>query len=134
VKGENILLATDGSKYSDAAEAEAINMAARCIFVKHLMAVSVVSSKDKLPEAEKRLEKVRVNAEKRDVRVETLPLVGEPYKAIVNASINGLTDTIIMGSHGRTGIERLLMGSVAERVVALAMCSVLVVKIPEAMH
>jgi hypothetical protein len=134
VKGENIMLATDGSKYSDAAEAEAINMAARCNFVKHFTAVSVVRGRDKLADAEKRLEKVRVNAEKRGLKVETIALVGDPYKAIVNASTESAADTVIMGSHGRTGIERLLMGSVAERVVALALCSVLVVKIPEAIH
>ena len=35
-----------------------------------------------------------------------------------------------MGTHGRTGVERLLMGSVAERVLRDASCSVLVVKLP----
>ncbi|MBF0339234.1 MAG: universal stress protein [Nitrospirae bacterium] len=129
IKGENIMLATDGSKYSDAAEQEAINMASRCPFVKNFLAISVVSSKDKLPEAQRNLEKVKENAEKRGVKVETLPLVGEPYKAIVNASMEAGIDITIMGSHGRTGIERLLMGSVAERVVALSMGSVIVSKI-----
>ncbi len=37
-------------------------------------------------------------------------------------------DIIIMGSHGRTGIKRLLMGSVAERVIGHAHCPVLIVK------
>ena len=37
-------------------------------------------------------------------------------------------DLIVLGSHGRTGIERLLMGSVTERVIVLASCPVLVVK------
>ncbi|KJU82950.1 universal stress protein [Candidatus Magnetobacterium bavaricum] len=129
IKGENIMLATDGSKYSDSAEQEAINMASRCPFVKNFLAVSVVSSKDKLPEAQKNLDKVKENAEKRGVKVETLPLVGEPYKAIVNASMEAGIDITIMGSHGRTGIERLLMGSVAERVVALSMGSVIVSKV-----
>ncbi|MBF0538839.1 MAG: universal stress protein [Nitrospirae bacterium] len=129
IKGENIMLATDGSKYSDAAEQEAINMACRCPFVKNFLAVSVASSKDKVAEAQKRLDRVTANAEKRGVKVDTLVLVGEPYKAIVNASMEAGIDITIMGSHGRTGIERLLMGSVAERVVALSMSSVLVSKI-----
>jgi nucleotide-binding universal stress UspA family protein len=38
------------------------------------------------------------------------------------------TDLIIMGSHGRTGLKRLFMGSVAERVIGQAACPVLVVK------
>jgi nucleotide-binding universal stress UspA family protein len=129
IKGENILLATDGSKYSDAAETEAINMAAKCSFVKTFLAVSAVPYKDKINEALKNLEKVKANADKRGVKVETLALVGEPYKVIVNASMESATDVVIMGSHGRTGLERLLMGSVAERVVALSMCSVLVIKV-----
>jgi len=37
-------------------------------------------------------------------------------------------DMIVMGSHGRTGLSKLLMGSVAERVISLAPCPVLVVK------
>ena len=39
-------------------------------------------------------------------------------------------DLIIMGSHGRTGLTRLLMGSVTERVIGLAPCPVMVVKPP----
>lgn len=41
-------------------------------------------------------------------------------------------DLIVMGTHGRTGLQHLLMGSVAERVVRLAHCAVLVVRAPEA--
>ena len=40
-------------------------------------------------------------------------------------------DLIVMGTHGRTGLERLLMGSVAEKVMREAPCSVLVVKLPK---
>jgi universal stress protein A len=39
---------------------------------------------------------------------------------------------IVMGTHGRTGLERLLMGSVAEKVMREALCSVLVAKLPKA--
>jgi nucleotide-binding universal stress UspA family protein len=39
-------------------------------------------------------------------------------------------DLIVMGTHGRTGLERLLVGSVAERVMKEASCSVMVVKLP----
>jgi nucleotide-binding universal stress UspA family protein len=38
---------------------------------------------------------------------------------------------IVLGTHGRTGVERLLMGSVAEKVMREAPCSVLVVKLPK---
>ena len=39
-------------------------------------------------------------------------------------------DLIVMGTHGRSGLERMLMGSVAEKVMRGASCSVLVVKLP----
>ncbi|MBF0344461.1 MAG: universal stress protein [Nitrospirae bacterium] len=128
IKGEIILFATDGSESSVAAEREAINMASRCPFVKQLLVTSVAAHQDKLKEANDILDKVRKNAESRGVKIEALPLVGDPYKAIVNLSMESGADIIVMGTHGRTGLERLLMGSVAERVTALAMCSSLVVK------
>jgi nucleotide-binding universal stress UspA family protein len=42
-----------------------------------------------------------------------------------------MVSLIVMGTHGRTGVERLLMGSVAEKVLREARCSVLVVKMPQ---
>ncbi|KJJ83786.1 UspA domain-containing protein [Candidatus Omnitrophus magneticus] len=51
VKGENIMLATDGSEYSETATVEAISMAARCPLVKSFLAVSVVPSRENLPTA-----------------------------------------------------------------------------------
>jgi nucleotide-binding universal stress UspA family protein len=44
-------------------------------------------------------------------------LVGVPYAEIVRAAKEGRADLIVMGTHGRTGLAHLLMGSVAERVV-----------------
>jgi nucleotide-binding universal stress UspA family protein len=55
---------------------------------------------------------------------------GDPAKAILNAAKENHCDVVVMGSHGRTGLGRLLMGSVAEEVVRKAPCPVLVVKAP----
>jgi len=57
-------------------------------------------------------------------------LAGDPATAIVDAAENENADLIVMGSHGRTGLTRLLMGSVAEAVVRKAKCPVLTVKQP----
>ena len=54
--------------------------------------------------------------------------VGRPDEAIVKAADFKQASLIIVGSHGRTGLKRLLMGSVAERVIGHAKCPVLVVK------
>ena len=58
-------------------------------------------------------------------------LQGDPATEIVRYARDSATDLIVMGTHGRTGLERLLMGSVAEKVMRDATCSVLVVKLPK---
>ena len=55
---------------------------------------------------------------------------GDPAEEIVRYAGDAGIDVIVMGTHGRTGKERQLMGSVAERVMRDAPCSVLVVKMP----
>jgi nucleotide-binding universal stress UspA family protein len=55
-------------------------------------------------------------------------LEGDPRTALVQAAKEENADLIVVGSHGRTGIAKLLMGSVASHVVTHAPCSVLVVK------
>ncbi len=63
-------------------------------------------------------------------RVGTHKAVGEPAAEIVAfAKANGI-DLIVVGTHGRTGLEHALMGSVAERVVRRAHCPVLTVRPP----
>jgi nucleotide-binding universal stress UspA family protein len=57
-------------------------------------------------------------------------LEGDPAAEIVRYGRDASMDLIVMGTHGRTGLERLLMGSVAEKVLRDAACSVLVVKLP----
>jgi nucleotide-binding universal stress UspA family protein len=54
--------------------------------------------------------------------------VGRPEEGILRAAQYKQASLIIVGSHGRTGLKRLLMGSVAERVIGHAPCPVLVVK------
>jgi nucleotide-binding universal stress UspA family protein len=56
---------------------------------------------------------------------------GDPASEIVRYATEAGVDLVVMGTHGRTGLERLLMGSVAEKVLREAPCSVLVVKLPK---
>lgn len=55
---------------------------------------------------------------------------GSPYQEIVEIAKARQVDLIIMGTHGRTGLRHMLMGSVAEKVVQLASCPVLVTRQP----
>jgi nucleotide-binding universal stress UspA family protein len=57
-------------------------------------------------------------------------LVGDPADAIIQVAETEEVDLIVMGTHGRRGLTRLLMGSVAEAVVRRATCPVLTVKQP----
>jgi len=57
-------------------------------------------------------------------------LEGDAAAEIVRYGRDAGIDLIVMGTHGRTGLERLLLGSVAEKVLRDASCSVLVVKLP----
>ena len=55
-------------------------------------------------------------------------LAGDPAEAIIRTAEQENVDMIVIGTHGRTGLTRLLMGSVAEAVVRRASCPVLTVK------
>lgn len=64
----------------------------------------------------------------RGVSVRWLVKVGVPWEEIVRAATDERADMIVMGTQGRTGLDRLLLGSVAERVVRAAPCPVLTVR------
>jgi nucleotide-binding universal stress UspA family protein len=67
-------------------------------------------------------------AEKAGVKATSLIAKGRPFEQIVHLA-NGLDmDLIVMGTYGRRGAERILIGSVAERVIEYANCPVLVIK------
>lgn len=55
---------------------------------------------------------------------------GNPYVEIIRIATEKAADLLVMGTHGRSGLEHLLIGSVAERVVRKAPCPVLTVKKP----
>ena len=66
-----------------------------------------------------------------DIAVNHVFLQGDPATRIISYAAEAGSDLIVMGTHGRTGLERLLLGSVAEKVMRDAPCSVLVVKLPK---
>lgn len=53
---------------------------------------------------------------------------GRPEKELVNLAAEARADVIVVGTHGRTGVERWVLGSVAEKVVRFAGCAVLVAR------
>jgi nucleotide-binding universal stress UspA family protein len=135
---DSILLATDGSKHSRIASEKSVDLAAS--YGAKIRAVSVVDVTEEFyseaPDAVDELvikakgyvNDVREKAESRNVTIETLVREGETYKIITDLARDSGAHIIIMGSHGRTGVRRLLMGSITEKVIGYAPCPVLVVK------
>lgn len=77
----------------------------------------------------KRLEAARADAEAAGSRpVASRLLYGDPAASIIDLAAQEGFDLIVMGTHGRTGVGRWVMGSVAEKVVRGAPCAVLTVK------
>ena len=65
----------------------------------------------------------------KNLKVKTYLVSGAPYREILKKTQLEKVDLIVMGTHGRTGVAHLLLGSVAERVVRLSPCSVLTVRL-----
>ena len=124
---EKILIATDGSMHSEFASQEAIDIAKRCGST--LIVLSVAKKDENLPAAKECVDMVKKVAEKEGIKVETLIRQGVPHEVIVNTAAQKDVGLIVVGSHGRTGITKLFMGSVTERVIGHAGCAVLVWKL-----
>jgi nucleotide-binding universal stress UspA family protein len=73
---------------------------------------------------------LRIQATDPNVHSEHRLEEGDASTAILQVAQEAKCDLIVMGTHGRTGLARLLMGSVAEKIVRGAHCPVLTVKIP----
>lgn len=77
---------------------------------------------------QKQLDGLIEKARKAGVRATGTLLQGMPHDQVVRAARSKHADVIVMGTHGRSGIAKLFLGSVAERVVATAPCPVLTVR------
>jgi nucleotide-binding universal stress UspA family protein len=68
---------------------------------------------------------------KASLKVEQMTRIGVPFLEIVKMAKEKEVDLIVMGTHGRTGLAHVLIGSVAEKVVHHAHCGVLTIKHPQ---
>jgi nucleotide-binding universal stress UspA family protein len=123
-----LLIATDGSPFSQAAWQEALEMARRT--GGNLLVAAAVHGDLAPDKAAALVDRLTAEARNAGVAPEPLVLSGRPDEAILQVAAAKQVDLIILGSHGKTGLKRLLMGSVAERVIGQAACPVLVVKRP----
>ena len=78
---------------------------------------------------EARIEPLVADAREQGLRARALLVEGSPDEAIAEAAAQNQVDLIIMGSHGRTGLSRLIQGSVSAHVIAAANCPVMTVPV-----
>lgn len=138
---EKILIAIDGSERNRTAVEEGLQLARECdstVYAVYVMDVNISgsSSADVMVirdtwtliqrEAEDTLARIRSIAG--GVNLETVILEGKHAAEIVRFATENSIDLIVIGTKGKQGFERLLLGSVAEQVVRSAPCKVLVVK------
>jgi nucleotide-binding universal stress UspA family protein len=93
-------------------------------FPPSVMQEMLTATRDAAAQSLKRLAR---SPQGKDVRISTLLAEGPAAAAIVRAAKKQRVDLVVMGTHGRSGVRRLLMGSVADRVIRTASCPVLVV-------
>ena len=127
---KRILLATDGSRFSDAAAVAAGKLA-----MLTRLPVSVISivrpsfSPERAAQAGEAAARVHDLLAAQGVVVDKAVLDGEPDQLILSTAAALDADLIVIGTHGRTGWERLVVGSVTESVVRASALPVLAVKL-----
>lgn len=141
---QNIVIATDGSENSLKAISYGIKLAklsGATIYALHVVDTSSLSQSwtagretmyENLKEdGQKATLKVKEYAEATGVEVKEVLLEGHPSKEIIDFAEKNNIDLIVMGTLGKTGLDRFLMGSVAEKVVRNSKVPVLVVRSEE---
>lgn len=137
---KKILIATDGSENNQTAVEEGIKIAHACGSSVYVVYVIDMRAFESVPadvgmrdtylllqnEANQVLDRVRTLGE--DLKIETKILEGRPANEIVEFAEDNGIDLIVIGTQGKTGLKRLLLGSVAETVIRSATSMVLVVK------
>lgn len=135
---ERILYATDFSSYSNQAYFHAVSLAK--VHKAKLVIVYVYDPRQTdLPappqgrsaEEHWREQLEQIHPLDESIAIEHLLLIGDPASELVELTRTQRFNLVVMGTHGRTGLDRLLMGSVAERMLRESPCSVLVVKLPQ---
>lgn len=123
-----ILLATDGSEYSRAALDRAGAVATACgLPVSVLSVIAPSHGQDRRAQAQRAVDEALAALRGLGVTAEGMIAEGRPDEVIV-AQAKAQADLVVMGSHGRTGLLGVLLGSVSERVIGAAECPVLVAK------
>jgi nucleotide-binding universal stress UspA family protein len=125
----HILYSTDFSTFSTQAYFHAIALAEHHEAVLTICHCVPPNTENSLDYWREQLEQIR--PQNAAIMLRHVLLEGDPAEKIVRYASDEGMNLIVMGTHGRNGEERTLMGSTAERVLREAPCSVLVIKMPQ---
>ncbi|MBV1729763.1 MAG: universal stress protein [Methanobacterium sp.] len=129
---KRILVPTDGSEHATKAADKAIELAKK--LGAGIVAVHVIDEKLIQPfevlekEGKEMLQQIQKKGESAGVEVSEVLLLGNPGHDMKKISNKTEADLIVIGSHGRTGLEKILMGSVAENTLKTSDIPVLLIK------
>jgi nucleotide-binding universal stress UspA family protein len=139
---KKILIATDGSDYSMRAAEYGISLARLLgaeVMVVYVIDTVVLDQIAKVTERDSMELELKVDGEryaryivglteKQGLKAASLVAKGRPFEQIIHLAKGLKIDLIVMGTYGRRSTERILIGSVVERVIEYASCPVLVVR------
>ena len=120
---DNVLVPTDGSEGAEAAAEHAIDLVTEVGGTLHALHATRGREEDSSP-----IDDVRDRAEAAGVEVVTATRSGRPHQAIAGYVAEAEIDVVVMGTHGRTGLRRYVLGSVTERTVRFSPVPVVSVK------
>jgi nucleotide-binding universal stress UspA family protein len=129
---KTILVPTDGSEYAGRAEDVAISIASK--YDARIVGVYVIDEKLIYPydvledEGKSILKNLSKKAKKEGVVVDEILVFGDPRKDLITITKRMNSDIVVIGTHGKKGLERLLLGSVAESILKSVEVPVLLVK------
>ncbi|MFP8890370.1 universal stress protein [Natrialbaceae archaeon A-CW2] len=146
---ETILIPTDGSEGTDPAIGNGLDIARKYDATVHALYVIDVAELLEIgylggdsadfeetiepleDEAKRAVEAIEERARREGVDIVTVVRQGTPYEEILEYAEDAAADLIVMGTHGRSGLSRYLIGSVTERIVRTSDVPVLVVQLSE---
>lgn len=132
VWSKRILLATDGSEHSAAAGAVALDVAKQCgLPVTVVSATTRSHSEARKAEAQASVDREVAAMQAAGIQSTGVIAEGRPDEVVIETAAKEGADLIIVGSRGRTGLMRVVLGSISERIMGQAQCPVMVVKKPE---
>ena len=137
MKCQHVLVPIDFSQDSEHAVDSAVGLAQQfqsrltllhAIYIPEAAEVNLAAYMDKIrSEADQSMAARLKRVQGAGIAADAVTVIGAPSQAIVDTARDLHADLIVMGTHGRTGLRHMLIGSVAERVVRLAPCPVMVV-------